>query len=342
MTNLLEPWVLLRLVSGGIAAALFFRAAVPSIRVLRRFDLRDQSEGQLALERQLELSATFCRVGAVVQALTLLLTVLGADRLSRGVRGAMCAYGVFAAHDWGMRSLFVTGAVALVAAVLTQLFAFDARMKTLDLARPLALAACVMAPLSLVDLAAAAKFFLGLDLTVVASCCSIELDAATATEQAHAAGPRVLVTGVALGLVLVASVTAMAAARSPTRARILAAGVGTLLALPPALGAVALEVAPHAFEVPTHVCPFCLLKPDVLALGYPLFGSLLVATAYVGGAALSALLAQSGAARSELVRFAPSRLRRGAAAWALALLVGALPVLRYAMVAGGASLFDGP
>ncbi len=342
MTNVLEPWVLLRLIAGLVASALFVRAAIPSVRLLRRFDLRDQSEGQLALEKQLELSATFSRVGAVVQALTLLLTVLSADRLSRGVRGAMCAYGVFAAHDWGMRSLFVTGSVALIAALLTQLFAFDARMKTLDLARPLAMAACIMAPLSIADLAVAAKFLLGLDLTVVASCCSVELDAATASEQAHASGPRVLVAGLALALALAAIGLAMMAAQRPTRGRLVLAGAVSALAFPPALLASALEVAPHAFEVPTHVCPFCLLKADVFALGYPLFGALLVAIASVGGVALSALLSRSASSRDVLVRFAPRRLRRGALAWALALAVGALPVIRYAIVTGGASLFAGP
>src|SRR5256885_5181302 len=104
-------------------------------KVLRHFDLRRATEGQLALEKQIELAATFVRVAAVVQVLALALSALGADRMSRGVRGAMCAYGVFAANEWGFRSLGVTAGVALAAGVLPQRYSLAARGQTLPLPR---------------------------------------------------------------------------------------------------------------------------------------------------------------------------------------------------------------
>lgn len=341
MTNLLEPWVLLRLAAGLVALLLFGRGALTAQRVLRHFDASRASEGQLALERQLELAATFARVAAIVQVFTLALSALAANRMSRGIRGAMCAYGVFAAHEWGFRSLVATGGVALAAGVLTQLHAFDARVRSFALARPLAWATCLMAPLSLLDFAAAAKFLLGLDLSVVASCCSVQLDPVAAAGEAHAAGPRVLMTALAISLAVLSILVALLAARSPTRARVLLAGVLSLVTLPVALGATVLEVAPHAFEVPTHVCPFCLLKPDVLGLGYPLFGAVFLATVWAVGAAACALLAHDDAATRALSAFASRSLRRGALAWACALALGAAPVVRFAIVAGGASLFAG-
>lgn len=341
MTNFLEPWVLLRLAAGVVAFALFARGAMTAQKVLRHFDVRRATEGQLALEKQLELAATFSRVAAVVQILALALSALAADRLSRGVRGAMCAYGVFSAHEWGFRSLAATVGVALVAGTVTQLYAFDARVRTLDLARPLSIATCLMAPLSLIDLAAASKFLLGLDLSVVASCCSVQLDPVAATGETFASGPRVLFTVLgALGAVLAIG-AALFAARSPSRPRVLVAGAVSVLALPAALAASVLEVAPHAFEVPTHVCPFCLLRPDVFALGYPLYGALFLATAWASGAAVSAILSRGGPAQAALGDFAARRLRRGAMAWGCALVLGALPVIRFAIVSGGASLFQG-
>jgi hypothetical protein len=340
MTNLLEPWVLLRLVAGVVAIALFARAAITAQKVLRHFDVRRATEGQLALEKQLELAATFARVGAVVQVLALVLTALGADRLSRGVRGAMCAYGVFSAHAWGFRSLGATALVALVAGIVAQLYAFDARVRTLDLARPLAVATCVMAPLSALDLAIAGKFLLGLDLTVVASCCSVQLDPVTAMGEGLAWGPRALMSALAVGGTILSIVAALVAARSPTRAKIVASGIVSAASLPPALAASVLEVAPHAFEVPTHHCPFCLLRADVLAIGYPLYGALFLAIVWAGGAAVSAALGHEPAARAALGDFAARRLRRGAAAWGCALVLGAAPVVRFLIVAGGASLFD--
>ena len=115
----------------------------------------------------------------------------------------------------------------------------------------------------------------------------------------------------------------------------------SLLTLPAALAASVLEVAPHAFEVPTHGCPFCLLKPDVFALGYPLYAAIFAATVWAGGAAMSAVLSRGAAAEAALGAFASRRLRLGAIAWGCALALGALPVIRFAIVAGGASLFAG-
>lgn len=339
MMNLLEPWVLLRLAAGLVAFSLFVRGAMTAQKVLRHFDVRRATEGQLALEKQLELAATFSRIAAVVQVLALALSALAADRLSRGVRGAMCAYGVFSAHDWGLRSLGATAGVALAAGIVTQLYAFDARVRTFDLARPIAVVTCVMAPLSALDLAAASKFLLGLDLSVVASCCSVQLDPVGATGEGYASGPRLLMTALALTGALASIAMAAVAARSPTRARVIVAGLLSAVTLPPALAASVLEVAPHAFEVPTHVCPFCLLKPDVLAIGYPLYGALFLATAWAGGAAASAVLSRGAAARDALGDFAARRLRLGAVAWGCALALGALPVIRFAIVAGGTSLF---
>jgi len=339
MSNLLEPWVLLRVVAGLVAFLLFARGAFTAQRVLRRFDVARASEGQLALEKQMELASTFVRIGALVQVLALALSALASDRLSRGVRGAMCAYGVFNANEWGFRSLAATATVALVAGVLTQVLAFDARVRGFDLVRPIARLTLLMAPLSAFDLALVYEYLSRLDLTVVASCCSVQLDPIAARGSGFAGGPRVIATIVAIAGTVLSIGAALFAARSPTRARIAAAGIVTLVAIPAALAASVLEVAPHAFEVPQHVCPFCLLRSDVLAIGYPLYGALLLAAIWAGGAGASALLARGDAAKAALAPFARLRLTRGAAAWALALVVGIVPVIRFAIVSGGASLF---
>ncbi len=339
MGNLLEPWVLLRLAAGLVACLLFARGAHTAQKVVRHFDLGRASEGQLALEKQIQLAATFVRVGAVVQVLSFLLTALGADRMSRGVRGAMCAYGVFGANEWGFRSLAVTGVVAVLAGVLAQVYAFDARVSTLSLARPIAGLTLAMFPLSVIDFAFASEFLGKLDLTVVASCCSVQLDPVASGGEGFASGPRVLSTWLAAGGTALAIGLAFHASRQPSKGRVVLAGVATILALPAAIAASVLEVAPHAFEVPQHICPFCLLRSDVLAIGYPLYGAIFLATVWGLGAAASALLARNTESKEALGAFARSRLRRGAIAWLVALSLGIVPVVRYAVVSNGASLF---
>ncbi|MFO0678210.1 MAG: hypothetical protein U0169_16865 [Polyangiaceae bacterium] len=338
--NLLEPWVLVRLAASLVAVVLFFRASWVATRVLRKFDLSRATEGQLALEKQVDLASTFVRIATTVQVVSLALTVLVADRLSHGVRGAMCAYGVFNANEWGFRALACTGSVALVAGVVSQFYAFDARIRTLEMVRPTAIATLLMFPLAVVDLVVSFQFLTKLDLSVAASCCSVELDSVSAGNGGFATGPRVLATTIAVATVSVAVVVSALAARKPRRGPVFLAGALSLVALPFALAASVLEVAPHAFEIPQHVCPFCLLRADVWAMGYPLFGSIFLAVVWAVGGAVAAVFAGRSGVAGAFEPFARERMRRGAFAWIVALAVGLVPVLHYTWSAGGASLFS--
>lgn len=336
---LLEPWVLLRLLAGLVATALFARASFTAWRVLRHFDVARATEGQLALERQAELASTFVRVGTAAQLVALALTALSADKLTSSIRGAMCAYGVFASQQGGFLALEVTAAVALLAGVVAQLYALDAQRRDLALVRPVSVATLLLAPAAAIDLWITARFFTGLDLSVVASCCSVQLDAGAVGSAGYVSGPRVLVTALSVLAVGVAIAVASLAARRPSSARVFFAGCISLAALPLAVGAAVLEVAPHAYEAPSHACPFCLLRADVWGLGYPLFGAMFLAVTWSFGAGVGGLLARASGASPEWEAFARSRLRREMFAWGVVLALGALPVVRYAVLSGGAPLF---
>ena len=339
MQQLLEPWVFLRLVAGLVATALLVRASFTAITVLRHFDVMRVTEGQLALERRVELAGTFVRVGAIAQVVALLLSVLAADKLSRGIRGAMCAYGTFNSTPWGFRALVASIVAALAAGTLAQLFAFDARVRGMELARPLAWATLVVAPLAVVDLALQLAFVLDLDLSVVASCCSVQLDPVAAARGGTAGGPRVLSVALASVAGFVSIGLAALCARRPRRPLAVLTGALAFLALPLAAAAVVLEVAPYAFEVPQHHCPFCLLRGATGLVGYPLFGALLVGAIWLFGAAASAIVARGPALLDAWRSFASSRTRRGAIAWTVCAAVCAIPIVRYAILTHGASLF---
>ena len=339
MRNMLEPWVALRLVAGLVSTFLLLRASYTGAEVLRHFRLSRATEGQLLLERRLDLAATFVRIGSAVQIACVAFTALAAERLSHGIRGAMCGYGVFQASAWGFRSLVADVSLGLLAGFLSQLFAFDARVKSFDLAKPLAVAMVALGPLAVASFALSVKFFTDLDLTVVASCCSVTLDAGAGVADAHAFGPRIPTTIAALIAVGAALFAGALAARKPERPRVVLAGALSLAAFPFAVAAVMLEVAPHAFEVPQHVCPFCLLKADVLGLGYPLFGAMFLATIWGGGAALGSLFAKAGPAREAFGPFAKKNLARSGLAWGVVLVLAAAPVLRYAVVSSFTPLF---
>lgn len=337
--TLLEPWLLARIVAAVVTASLFAYGAVVSARVLRHAHVETATEGQLLLERHFELAGNMIRFGAIAQVLSLVLSVLAADRLAGAIQGAMCGYGVVHQNRWGWISLGVTIAVSLLAGVLLQLLALDRRVRGLDLMRPLAVLNIVLAPIALLDTVLASAWLGSLDFSVVASCCSTTLGETHRDEAAFWQGPRLLATWGALFGAAVAIAASMVASRRPVRSVVFPAGALALVVLPFAVGAIVLEVAPHVYEVPEHLCPFCLFKSDAYFIGYPLFGALFMAVTSGLGAASAALFAHREHTRSVFPAFARSRMSRHAFAWVAAVLIGAAPVGLYALSSPGASLF---
>lgn len=335
--NLLEPWIALRLVLGLATTAILALAAWPSYTALRRFDVQRATEGQLLLERRFELASAAGRVGAVAMLSSVFVTVIAAGRIYPQIRGAMCPYGLFAAGN-GFFALGLDFAAAALAGILLQVHRADADLPRLDLVRPLALGTLLLGVASVGSLVYSAQFWLGLDRSVVASCCSLELDATLVQESTRDLGAPWLTAAVTSILVGLAAVLAWFASRRPSVRRLTASGVSSALALPLAVLAVATVVAPHVFETPTHRCPFCLLRADAGYLGYVLFAAMLFAFTRALGVLVSVLVLPH-AARPSLLSSAPRILRSSAVAWSLVLAAGAAPVLRYFATYDGRSLF---
>jgi len=337
--TLLEPWVMIRLMAGAVATILFAYGALVGVKILRYAHLETATEGRLSLERQAELAATLVKVGALAQLFACVLSVVAADRLSGSIRGAMCGYGVVDQNRWGWFSMAATIVASTLAGALLQLFALDRRVRGLDLIRPLAISCIALAPIIALDWGLAGAWLTRLDLSVVASCCSTTLDEARREGLAYWQGPRLLAIWGSLVGVPLAIVTALFALRRPSRGIVALSGALALAVAPLAFGAVTFEVAPHVYEVPQHLCPFCLFKADAYFIGYPLFGAIFLAVVWGFGAAAGALVSSGARAGDAFPAFARSRMTRQALAWILALGLGALPVVIYAVASPHASLF---
>ena len=339
LTNLLRPWILARLLSGTAALALTIIGVLVAWRVLRYWRVGATSEGQLALERRAELVAALVQVALGISLANVALTVLSADRLTHSIRGAMCAWGVFDASPWGFTALATSGAAAAACAFWVVLHRLDLQLAKPTLTKRKFVALFLVVPLIALDLGVTTRWVLDLDMQVVASCCSVGLDDALGASESGTGGPRAWAAWIALAVASVAALLSFASWRRPSRAvamvTALCSAAAGVLALPAILG----YVAPHAYESPHHLCPFCLLHADVWGLGWPLFG-FLFAAAVTGTAIGMVELQRSASGEPDQI----SQLERQLGAWAgtcwtLTILLAALPVVRYAVVTGGASLF---
>jgi len=339
LTNLLRPWIVARLLSGAAVVVLCLVGAVVAWRVIRFWKIGATSEGQLALERRAELVAAVVQVALAVAIANVALTVLSADRLTHSIRGAMCAWGVFDASAWGFVALGTSAAAATACALWVVLHRLDLRLAAPVLTRRKFFALFAIVPLVGFDLFATACWVLDLDMQVVASCCSIGLDDAVASTGAGTGGPRATVAWLALGAALLAAILATMAWRRPSRLVAWCAAFASVGAAALALPAILGYVAPHAYESPHHLCPFCLLHADVGGIGWPLFGALFAAA--ILGAALGVVELQRRASREPEEVVALERTLGGwaAACWVAAIALAVAPVVRWAVVSGGASLF---
>lgn len=340
LSNLFRPWLLARFSAGLTAAALVLVGLAIAWKVLRHFRIARTSEGQLALERRAELVASLVEVALGATVIGLALAMIGADRMTASIRGAMCAWGVLDVSPWGFRSLVISTIAALACALWIAVHRLDLRLRRPALTRAKFAALFGIAPLVLADIAASTAYALELDLRVVASCCSTGLDAArTAASSGALGGPRELaaasfVIGAAAAIAL-----AIFARRRPSARAALSVGVASLVAGASALPAVVWWVAPHVYETPTHLCPFCLLHGDALGIGWVLFAAIFAATALGLSAGLTGAL-ERASGEPDTARAMEGRLAGATAiAWAIALAVALAPVARWTIVSGGASLF---
>ena len=339
LTNLLRPWILARLLSGTAAVVLAVIGVAVAVRVLRFWRVGSTSEGQLALERRAELVAALIQVALFIAVSNVVLTVLSADRLTHSIRGAMCAWGVFDASDYGFFALGTSAAAATACAFWVILHRLDLRLNKPTLTRRKFVALFFVLPLLVLDLVVTTLWVLDLDMQVVASCCSIGLDDALGGTGSGTGGPRTLTAWIALAVATAAASSALLAWRRPTRTfawvAALFSAAAAVLALPAILG----YVAPHAYESPHHLCPFCLLHADVWGLGWPLFTALFAAA--ITGTAIGLVETQRRASGQpeEVAALVKTLGGWAAVSWTLTILFAALPVVRYAVVSGGASLF---
>lgn len=315
--------------------------AMVAAKVLRHWRVGASNEGQLALERRAELVAAVVQVALVIAVTDLALTVLTADRLTHSIRGAMCAFGVFDANPWGFIALASSAAVAAACALWMVLHRLDLSLARPTLTKRKFVALLFLAPLLAFDLYATAKWALELDMQVVASCCSVGLDDALGGTSTADGGPRALSGWVALGAAGCASLAGTMTWRRPGTVlaylTALLSGVAAVAAIP----AILWVVAPHVYETPHHLCPFCLLHAEAGGIGWLLFGALF--SAAVTGLALGVVESQR-AASGEADRIGAMQRQLGgwaAVGWALTLILASAPVIRYALVTGGASLFGG-
>lgn len=330
--NLLRPLFLARLAVGASSALLVVYGAKVGLEVLRGSKLALGSEDRIRLERRAELAATLVQVALAGSVAGAFLLALAADRAHDSIRGAMCAYGVLGSTRAGFAAVGTSLAVSVLSGGWLALHRLDLALPDPRLTRTKFLALLAIAPVLLLDLVTFVRFVLELDFSVIASCCSVGLDAGAGAARAGAERGTLPLLPLATGALATAAFAMVALAKRRTRPLAFLAAASGLAGSALSLPTIVEVVAPHVYESPSHRCPFCLLHAEAWGIGWPLFGA--VVGSAIASLAVLVVELERTTARAE-VEAAEARLGRVGAATLLAVLALCLfPIVRYRLVTG--------
>lgn len=324
---ILQPSVVALEVTSAATAALVVHAARWAVAILRGWDLRSGSSGQLALERRTYLVSTILAYALAFEIVSAFLFAFTADALAPLFTGAMCAAGTLQASALGYPVLLLKVLNVVLAGVWLAVNHADALGHDYPLVRVKYAALLGLAPLVVLEAALQVVYFSGLRPEIITSCCGSGF-----SHEGHrglgselAALPAVPSAIAFFGVAGAAVIAALAVRRTGRFGGVLAALAG--LSIPVALAAIVSFVSPYVYELPTHHCPFCLLQREYRFVGYPLYAALLGG----GVAGLAAGAVAPFRAIPSLAAVLPPFQRR--LATAAAVLLGALVVLVVVLVA---------
>ena len=268
---ILHPSVIALLIGSALTGFLLLSAATYGITVIRKWDMGSGSEEQLGLERRTYLISTMVSYAFGFQLLSLFLFVYTADELCPLFTGAMCAAGTLNVNAYGYPTLLLKITNFFLAAVWLVVNFVDNKAPDYPQIRKKYVLLLLCTPTILAEAALQFLYFLRLNPDVITSCCGSLFSAEAqdaGTAMASISGlPLRYPFFILMGLTLAAALLVF---------RRKGAGAGFYAVLCAAAFVVSLLAVISVFslyyyELPTHHCPFCLLKSDYGYAGYPLY-----------------------------------------------------------------------
>lgn len=272
---ILHPGVLSLLTGSLIVVLMLMYSSLFGLKILGKWDINSSSALQLSLERRTYLISTVMNYAFGFLILSAFLFIYTADDIHRLFIGAMCATGSLNANPVGWKVLYVKIMVLFIAFIWMSLNYIDQRAEDYPLVRTKYAILLIITPLVVYDAYLQFKYFSGLKPNVIVSCCGSLFSEG---EEGVAGGlsslpskPMMITFFSVTGAFLVNAVLSLRLKKSFFR-------YASLL-LSPLLFAVSIAsiiafISLYFYEMPTHHCPFDIIRKDYHFIGYPVYISL--------------------------------------------------------------------
>jgi hypothetical protein len=273
---IINPAIIALVLGSMLITAFAFYALATALRILRHWDIRSGSEGQLALERKTYLISTIFSYLLGFELFSLFLFVYTAEYTHNIFVGAMCAAGSLNVNDYGYITLVLKVFTFMFCGVWMIINHADNRAHDYPLIRPKYKLLILLTVMIGLETFFQTNYFMGLRADVITSCCGTLFSEEAKSIAGELAGLPPYGTRIVFYLAVILTVRVgihvLVTGRGATAFGLLA-GVTTVVSL----AAVLSFISVYYYELPTHHCPFCLLQKEYHYIGYPLYLSLFLA-----------------------------------------------------------------
>jgi len=274
---LINPAIIgLALCSFMISAATIYAAAL-GVQIIRQWNLKSGSQGQIILERKTYLVSTVLNYVMGCELFSLFLFVAMADRIHTLFIGAMCAAGTLNVNGFGYVTLIFKTINFMFCGVWLCVNYLDNKGYDYPLIRFKYKLLLGITPLIVAETVLLLNYLIRLEPEIITSCCGTLFNADAQT----VAGGIAHLPSFATKIVFFVSLTLTLAVGIffciKNKGAILFGVLSTSLFFI-SLASVISFIALYYYELPTHHCPFCLIQKEYHYIGYALYLTLFVAS----------------------------------------------------------------
>jgi hypothetical protein len=265
-----HPSILALLVASLLICFMVLYSAFYALQILRRWDIRSGSEGQLILERKTYLISTLLAYLFSLEIISLFFFIFTVDQLHTFFVGAMCAAGSLYVNSYGYPVLILKVINFLLAGLWLIVNYADNRGYDYPLIKKKYLFLLILTPLIFAETVLQANYFFRLDPNIITSCCGSLFSIGEKSLTAEISNFPVFPLEILFYLSLTLTVASGLLFLLGIKGGYLLAGFSGLTFIV-SISSILSFISIYVYELPSHHCPFCILQKEYHYIGYPLY-----------------------------------------------------------------------
>lgn len=265
-----HPAIIALLLSSFLITFLILYSSYFGLQIVRKWDIKSGSELQLNLERRTYLLSTILAYVLGFQLISLFLYIYTTDNLHSLFVGAMCAAGTLNVNAYGYPTLILKVVNFLLAGLWLILNYTDNRAYDYPLIKIKYAFLFIIAPFVTAEMILQTNYFLRLKPDVITSCCGRLFSADTRGITSEIAALPSIPMKIAFYAGMVFTFVSGIYFYLKNRGGYLFSLASFIMFIISVLSVISF-ISLYFYELPTHHCPFCILKKEYNYIGYLLY-----------------------------------------------------------------------